>query len=188
MSSGNQKDPIEHVVVLMLENRSFDQMLGDVPGVDGVAPHNVNLLNGVKYRQSPNARKVIPKFDPKHLYPNVINQLKKGGGQFVKDYWCEYDNPLTLRFWEHRWRLQFWEHPRYEDIMDYFSVTSNRLSALHTLATNFTTCDNWYSSVPGPTWPNRFFVHSGTSRGYVCLGFAEQCQAPFPLQSMHSVT
>jgi phospholipase C len=28
-------------------------------------------------------------------------------------------------------------------------------------------CDHWFSSLPGPTWPNRFFVHSGTSLGHV---------------------
>jgi len=34
---------------------------------------------------------------------------------------------------------------------------------LHALAKNFAVCDMWFSSLPGPTWPNRFFVHSGTS-------------------------
>jgi phospholipase C len=41
------------------------------------------------------------------------------------------------------------------------------LAALHELARHFTICDHWYSSVPGPTWANRFFVHSGTSLGRV---------------------
>jgi phospholipase C len=41
------------------------------------------------------------------------------------------------------------------------------LAALHELARHFTICDHWYSSVPGPTWTNRFFVHSGTSLGRV---------------------
>jgi phospholipase C len=41
------------------------------------------------------------------------------------------------------------------------------LPALHFLAYNFVVCDHWYSSLPGPTWPNRFFVHSGTSLGHV---------------------
>jgi phospholipase C len=41
------------------------------------------------------------------------------------------------------------------------------LPVLHTLARHFLVCDHWFSSVPGPTWPNRFFVHSGTSLGHV---------------------
>jgi len=40
---------------------------------------------------------------------------------------------------------------------------------LHALAKNFAVCDRWFSSLPGPTWPNRFFVHSGTSLGRVSM-------------------
>jgi phospholipase C len=43
------------------------------------------------------------------------------------------------------------------------------LPALHTLARNFTVCDRWFASLPGPTWPNRLFVHSGTSLGRVTM-------------------
>src|SRR5204862_6483818 len=35
------------------------------------------------------------------------------------------------------------------------------------LAREFAVCDAWYSSVPGPTWPNRFFVPAWTSKGYL---------------------
>ena len=49
--------------------------------------------------------------------------------------------------------------------MDYFALDA--LPALHALARHFAICDHWFSSVPGPTWTNRFFVHSGTSRGLV---------------------
>jgi phospholipase C len=40
------------------------------------------------------------------------------------------------------------------------------LPNLHTLAKHYTVCDRWFSSMPGPTWPNRVFVHTGTSLGY----------------------
>src|SRR5205807_2159760 len=33
------------------------------------------------------------------------------------------------------------------------------------LAKSFVVCDHWHSSVPGPTWPNRFFLHAATSNG-----------------------
>ncbi len=39
------------------------------------------------------------------------------------------------------------------------------LPVLHTLANQYFLFDNWYSSMPGPTWPNRFFLHAGTSGG-----------------------
>jgi len=38
---------------------------------------------------------------------------------------------------------------------------------LHALARDFTICDRWHASVPGPTWANRFFILSGTSKGRV---------------------
>jgi phospholipase C len=33
------------------------------------------------------------------------------------------------------------------------------------LAANFLVCDHWFASLPGPTWPNRFFIHAGSSGG-----------------------
>lgn len=40
-----------------------------------------------------------------------------------------------------------------------------QLPVLTTLAREFAVCDHWFSSVPGPTWPNRFFVHTASSGG-----------------------
>src|SRR5262249_9725475 len=51
------------------------------------------------------------------------------------------------------------------DIMGYYPL--GYLPALHTLAQEFAICDHWFSSLPGPTWPNRFFALSGTSSGQV---------------------
>jgi phospholipase C len=48
-------------------------------------------------------------------------------------------------------------------VMDCF--TPARLPALSTLAREFCVCDRWFSSVPGPTWPNRLYVHAATSDG-----------------------
>src|SRR5579864_4144883 len=43
------------------------------------------------------------------------------------------------------------------------------LPALQTLASEFTICDHWYSSLPGPTWPNRFFALTGTCHGQALM-------------------
>jgi hypothetical protein len=40
-----------------------------------------------------------------------------------------------------------------------------QLPILNTLAREFAVCDNWFSSMPGPTWPNRLFVHAASSAG-----------------------
>lgn len=43
--------------------------------------------------------------------------------------------------------------------------TPNQLPVLNELAHQFTTCDHWFSSMPGPTWPNRLFAHCAGSGG-----------------------
>src|SRR5262249_6189815 len=55
--------------------------------------------------------------------------------------------------------------PERQYIMGYYGL--GFLPALHALARDFTICDHWFASVPGPTWANRFFVLSGTSLGRV---------------------
>lgn len=45
------------------------------------------------------------------------------------------------------------------------AFAADALPVLRTLADQYCLFDNWYSSLPGPTWPNRFFVHAGSSGG-----------------------
>ena len=44
--------------------------------------------------------------------------------------------------------------------------TRTQLPVIYELATEFAICDQWFSSIPGPTWPNRFFVHGASSAGW----------------------
>jgi hypothetical protein len=78
---------IKHVVVLMLENRSFDHMLGGLPGVDGASPAWTNNDGQQIYAQTPienseqdDARTVDP--DPKHETPNVLRQIQNNNGGY----------------------------------------------------------------------------------------------------------
>lgn len=50
-----------------------------------------------------------------------------------------------------------------ERIMHCFD--SSQLPVLTALAQEFAVCDRWFSSLPGPTWPNRFFIHAASSGG-----------------------
>jgi len=57
--------------------------------------------------------------------------------------------------------------PKEEDrgkIMACFD-TRRQLPTIYSLAREFAICDNWFSSMPGPTWPNRYFVHAASSGG-----------------------
>jgi phospholipase C len=60
--------------------------------------------------------------------------------------------------------------------MGYYGL--DKLPALHALARDFTICDQWFSSLPGPTWPNRFFALTGTSNGEIEMPSGSQQANP----------
>jgi phospholipase C len=152
---------LEHIIVLMLENNSFDRMLGalfaervDGGGVKGTAGNHWNDDSSpqpktpVRHVMQPTITRVIQP-DPMHEYKNVSDQLKGSNKGFVTDYATVYG----ATDWLQR-----------QEIMGYYE--DGVLANLHTLAKQYTVCDRWFSSLPGPTWPNRVFVHTGTSLGY----------------------
>jgi phospholipase C len=153
-------DKIEHVVVLIMENHSFDQMLGSLkaiyPELDGVDHANRNADDtGVDFFQIATTERQML-LDPHHEVPHVARQLQDGNGGFVIDFVESqvaqdppHVPPSTAR----------------QYIMGYYPL--DFLPALHALGRNFTVCDQWHSSLPGPTWPNRFFALSGTCLGRV---------------------
>ncbi len=149
-------DPIQHVVMLILENHSFDQMLGGCaelsPGLDGVSamsPRSNADDAGKVYNQAPTLERQML-LDPQHDVEHVATQLENGNSGFVKDFARSFPGAgdTEKRF-----------------VMGYYPLGS--LPALHALARGFTICDRWFASVPGPTWPNRFFALTGTSSGRV---------------------
>jgi phospholipase C len=149
----NRSDPIEHIVVLMLENNSFDRMLGTIPGVEGVNSSiprsNPDFPSSMAILASATAERKMAQ-DPEHELDDVLRQIAGPCQGFVSDFAQHY--PQTSP--EQR-----------AEIMGYFE--HGFLRVLHTLADSYAVCDHWFSSLPGPTWPNRFFVHSGTSLGRV---------------------
>jgi phospholipase C len=152
------RDPIRHVILLIMENRSFDHMMGGLsavlPGLDGVDPQHPHVnydASGTPYYQAPSTIRQTAS-DPKHEHADVVIQLQNNNGGFVQDFIKAYPNSTTQER---------------QQIMDYF--LADFLPGLHALARDFTVCDRWYSSVPGPTWPNRFFALSGTSLGRILM-------------------
>jgi len=53
------------------------------------------------------------------------------------------------------------------------TFTAGQLPALGALAENFVLCDQWYAEVPGPTMPNRLYLHAGTSAGWARNDWSE---------------
>ncbi|MGC2326144.1 MAG: alkaline phosphatase family protein [Candidatus Sulfotelmatobacter sp.] len=161
---------VEHIFVLMLENRAFDHTVGfsAITGRDAQtgAPTQVNALtgsesnvfNGGTYRVSKGADNVMP-VDPGHEFTNVLEQLcgpgvsyPRGGAYppidrsgFVASYVASGGSAAP------------------GEVMKCFAP--DQLPVLVALAEEFAICDNWHASIPGPTWPNRVFVHAASSGG-----------------------
>jgi len=156
-------DNLKHIVVLMMENRSFDHMLGSLTAVnqqiDGIVAGLSNPdTTGALVQPQPLAAfqgQLDP--DPDHHFPAADLQIFGGdtspGRQpnmqgFVKSYFNQQQDVGHS-----------------QKIMYYFA--QNQLPVLTTLATEFAVFNRWFASIPGPTSCNRAFAHYGTSFGQV---------------------
>jgi phospholipase C len=175
---------IEHFVVVMLENRSLDHMLGalyadgsrpavvlpegSTPAFDGLRPDLWNPSNAGFFAGEPPqkvpaaipaASSTVPDPDPQETFRNVNYQLFGPG------------TPQPAP----RWPMQGF-------VVNYATTGSTtpaqimqchdpaQLPILATLARSYAASDAWFASVPSQTWPNRAFVHAGTSNGHVDNG------------------
>ena len=184
MADGNLS-PIEHVVVLMLENRSFDHMLGylyaDSGNLAGEQPfegltgaESCPDKNGTQVSVSqitsstPNAY-FMPGADPGEGYKATNDQLwgsdtAPASGTvptmegFVKDF------AYTIT-WETNDKWTIVPGTTADMIMGCF--TPEMLPVLSHLARGYAVCDHWYASVPTETMPNRAFACAATSQGSI---------------------
>lgn len=161
---------IKHVFVLMLENRSFDHMLGfsGITGTDAVThmPTNINgpsvgtsnSWNGTTYPVSTPA--VDPmKTDPYHEFTDVLEQLCGEAATYPPG---DPYPPITNTGFVSNFAVDA-KSSSPGDVMKYFAPPE--LPVLSALAREFAVCDSWYCSMPGPTWPNRFFALGASSAG-----------------------
>lgn len=169
------KDEIQHVVVLMLENQSFDRLLGflrpDDPSqrLDGVTGNEtIPVVPGdptqvVHLQRATTAAAYVTDPTPGHQLEDITMQV------FGQEGVPDPPTPTMNGF--------VWNYAR-QPGSDGEPLGAGRAASLlacldpalvpvvSTLARSFTVCDRWFSSVPGPTWPNRFYVHAATSNGY----------------------
>ena len=170
--------PIKNVFVLMLENHSFDNMLA-MSGIEGIYHATEFQTNSFidsggqekTCRFRDNAPPTMPT-DPGHEFLDVLEQLAGTGAQYPSvnpappPRYPPVNNSGFAANYATSTREGFKPPPDCEicDIMRGFN-TPQDLPALYELAKNFTVCDQWFSSLPGPTWPNRFFLHGASSNG-----------------------
>lgn len=156
---------IEHVFVLMLENRSFDHLLGKsgITGIDAETGQPT-VLNGIA-GAAPAAKVGPMDADPGHEFPDVVEQLT---GTFLGDKTPLSNGtypPLTGTGFESSFMRTAGTkaNANPDEILSCFPP--DKLPVLNALAREFAVCDSWYSSMPGPTLPNRFFLLAGSSGG-----------------------
>ena len=158
-------DQLKHIVVLMMENRSFDHMLGSLkavnPAIDGYV--DGDPFTNLDANNNPVKPQPLAEFqgqlnpDPDHHFPAVDVQIfggATGPGRvanmqgFVASYFHQREDAAHS-----------------QKIMYYFKQTD--LPVLTTLALEFAVFNKWFASIPGPTICNRAFAHYGTSFGRV---------------------
>ncbi|SDL40447.1 alkaline phosphatase family protein [Arthrobacter sp. ok362] len=138
---------IDHIVFLMMENRSFDHMLG----YRGLANQEVNGLSGNEFNRLTADIPPYPVFhytktygipSPDHGMDATLEQIAQGAmSGFVQNY-AKNDPGNDLRL-----------------VMSYY--TGQELPMYEFLANNFAICDSWHSSHPGETQCNRFCASTG---------------------------
>jgi phospholipase C len=183
MPGDDQLARIEHLVVLMLENRSFDHMLGFLysdrgntspcgAAFEGLTGHEANPAADGSTAQvfpiqpSTSNAYFMPGADPGEGYQATNSQLfsittppsppTANNQGFVRNY------AYTLQ-WEEREHWPIVPGTVARDIMGVFAPPA--LPVLSGLARGFAVCDQWFASVPTETMPNRAFVAAGTSQG-----------------------
>lgn len=188
MPGSNQLNSIEHVVLLMLENRSFDHMLGflyadagnvsptgqpfeGLTGNESNPDDNGNPVSVFKIQPSTPHAYFMPGADPGEGYAATNNELFGNVNApdppvatnqgFVKDF------AYTLG-WQSKspsWSKEIIPGTVASNIMGCY--TPEMLPVLSGLARGYAVCDHWYSSAPTETFPNRAFVNAGTSQGHM---------------------
>jgi phospholipase C len=170
---------IDHFVVLMLENRSFDSVLGALypksPAFEGIDGTETNIGgDGRKWllTKCPVTKRLadsaVPAPDPGELWTEMNLQIF-GSRQLNADGSLKKDAVADMSgFIESYTDITIDPSRAAHDpqkLMSYYDPRVH-MPALASLAEEFAVCDCWFASAPCQTWPNRFFLHTGTAAGY----------------------
>lgn len=142
---------VQHVVILMQENRSFDHYFGALRGVRGFGdPRPIPLPGGKTVWQQPNRIGSKTTTLPFHL------DTDKTAAQCLSDIDHSWKGSHSL--WKN---YDAWIQVKGQFCMGHF--TRADLPFYYALADAFTVCDAYYCSHHGPTNPNRMHLFTGTS-------------------------
>ncbi|KAJ3302380.1 hypothetical protein HDV03_005021 [Kappamyces sp. JEL0829] len=175
---------IKQIVVLMMENRSFDTFLGRLkldkhyPDVNGPTGQETNpLVNGTQYRvhnyDPTEVKELVDPYDPTHEVGDVTEQIYgrqyfngsvKGVAPTMSGFAASVERNAGVG--------NSSEYPANGNISVEQGLAESfglhgaaTLPVTYALAQEFSVIDDWFASVPGPTYPNRHFLHCATSLG-----------------------
>jgi phospholipase C len=141
-------EKIDHIIVLMQENRSFDQLLGylklqgrrsDLDGLTGLEKNSMTGVENVKVNPFDSS---IFRYSPEHGHAPVVTQINDGEmSGFLASFVGRFptvDPKLAMAF-----------------------HTAKHVPAYDQLAKEYLICDRWFAAHPGPTQPNRYCTLTG---------------------------
>ncbi|XP_030454528.1 non-specific phospholipase C2-like [Syzygium oleosum] len=161
-ATATSQSPITTVVVLVMENRSFDHMLGWMkrlnPAIDGVDGSESNPLstsdpNSTRFHVDDRSHYVDP--DPGHSFQAIREQIFGSNDTSA-------DPPPMNGFAQQAYSMDPSTNMS-RNVMSGFDP--DMVAVYKALVSEFAVFDRWFASVPSSTQPNRLYVHSGTSAG-----------------------
>ncbi|MGA8028550.1 MAG: alkaline phosphatase family protein [Bryobacteraceae bacterium] len=178
---------IKHIVVLMLENRSFDHLLGwlqtDQYEIDGLDGSQSNLDSAGEPVKATNDANYSGDYDPDvaHDFLDVTEQIfgtqtpAAGAPPLMSGFVTSYGAVSRSVSKSHK-------------VMNCFNPA--KIPVLATLAQQYALCTRWFASVPGPTLPNRAYAHGATSVGHVdmTVNWWKESKTIYELLADHNFT
>jgi phospholipase C len=182
----NQLHSIKHIVQLMLENRSFDQMLGFLyEGTGNKSPTGADFegLTGGESNPDDTGRDVkVFKIDQNAKHPYLMPGADPGEGFYNTNYQLfSTDNPAPGAVPTNKGFVINFKAAIASDLAKHYKdtlagtqpsdimgmYTPEMLPVMSGLAKGFAVCDHWFASAPTQTIPNRAFAGAATSQGHL---------------------
>ena len=164
--TANDDMPFDHIVVVMMENHSFDNLLGALSrsrhDVDGLTFNSA----GEATNSNPGTRGTPPEVAA-FPFPNTAQ------GKNVTQSWKATHAQINGGLMN-----GFVQSAKATQPMGYY--TPEVLPFAYSLAGTFTLANRWFSSMPGPTYPNRRFLLAGTAWGQTVTGVDTLTDSPPP--------
>ena len=157
---------IKHLVVLMLENRSFDHMLGWLQSPN----YPIDGVDGTQFNLDANNKQVFVTKDAGYsgdYDPDVAHDFLDVNQQIFGTRNIQpgtQPNPTMAGFVKN-YGFVSGSIDKSHHVMKCFDP--QKIPVLTTLAQQYAVCTRWFASIPGPTLPNRAYAHAATSVGHV---------------------